>query len=146
MFALLRIRGSGPQSPAGEQMANSILDEPTPLTDIQKGVNRCVALQKNAKALCDRADAETAEFIWNNPSQAEAKFAAFQSAGRINRDLLVNAEAYAVQQQVLSGGKVTYDANGTATITGGTIPPSPVPAGWSITENPDGSVSVTEPA
>ena len=72
----------------------------------------------------------TAQFIWQDPTKAQAKFDAFTAAGYKATDLFVNAEAYIAFVTVLNGA----------------APASAVPTGYSYTLNADGTVTVIPPA
>jgi hypothetical protein len=89
------------------------------------------------------------QFCWGDPTQAQAAFDAFTSAGYVAASLFTNALAAEVLNQVITGGTVTQtqDENGNlvTTITGGSLLPSPIPTGWSYNINEDGTVTVVEP-
>ena len=100
-----------------------------PLTADQKRANELVQFQIDAWHASTKAFNQTTHFIWSDPTQAQAKFDAFQSQSYKGSDLVSNSESYIALAASL-----------------GVTVPNPVPVGYSLTvDSGSGAVTVVPP-
>lgn len=111
-------------------MPNSIITVSTPTPPPLQAQAKVLALQQaNAFRQVVAVFNATSQFIWSDPTKAQAAFDAFSAAGYKASDLFANAEAAMTLIATLTGS----------------APASPVPTGWTYTINPDSTVTVTAP-
>lgn len=118
-------------------MAQSIITVPTPPTKpttaqlLQAEANNLAIQQQNAFRTVVSVFTATTRYIWGDltPGTPQTKFTAFSNAGYKASDLVMNAQAAIALVAALTG----------------VTPPSPVPAGYSLTINGDSTVTVVEP-
>ena len=118
-------------------MSNPIINvtPPTPPTPEQRLQNQAKALvnqQNRAFSQLGQIYQVVLQFIWSDPATAQAKFDAFTAAGFNASGLLTNAVAYQTLYQTVTGVALA----------------SPLPEGYSLQPNQDGTVTVnyTAPA
>ena len=112
-------------------MSNSILTPPAvpnALQLLQVEAKLLATSQQQALLKINQAFNNTLAFIWGDPTKAQERFNAFTSLGYKATDLFVNAAAYSALITVLTG----------------TAPASPIPNGYSVASNVDGTVTVTK--
>ena len=102
----------------------------TTLSPAQQQAKQLTDARQYTSQLMEATRAAVASFIWADPTQAQAAFNAFTAIGVKATDLLADEVAFQAFIQARTGA----------------LPPSLMPAGYSLTPNADGTVTVVAPA